>query len=94
MPVFVEHGSMCASSPTFASQCHWSLLGSMDAPINNRLICFDGFKVRRAFNYIMHKTKNALFSLWIRSAPPSTIPPGTVTGSHTEELDAFIQSVS
>eukprot|EP00978_Attheya_sp_CCMP212_P011447 scaffold28238_cov28-Attheya_sp.AAC.1 len=66
--------------------------GSMDAsnPTTGPL-AFDNSKVHYAFTYAQDEERIILIVDFIR---PSNIPPGTATGGHTEELDAFIQSVS
>ena len=53
-------------------------------------ICFDDSKTHRAFNYAPHARTVLILDL----ARPASWPPGTATGGHSEELDAFIQQMS
>ena len=53
-------------------------------------VCFDDSKTHRAFNYSTAYRTVLILDL----ARPSAWPPGTATGGHSEELDAFIQQMS
>lgn len=60
--------------------------GCVETHDEGSIIIFDDSKVHRAFNY----SEEERIVLIIDLARPRTLPEGTASGGHTDDLDAFI----
>ena len=80
LPLVVPPGGLCGT---------W-VDGAVETHHEGRPLCFDDSKVHRAFNY----SKADRIVLILDIARPLTLPNGTATGGHTDELDDFINSLS
>ncbi|KAL9181232.1 hypothetical protein ACHAXT_010037 [Thalassiosira profunda] len=63
--------------------------GCVETHDEGRVVCFDDSKVHRAFNF----SDEERIVLIIDLLRPPGLPKGTATGGHSEELDAFIESI-
>jgi hypothetical protein len=64
--------------------------GCVETHAVGRPLLFDDSKIHRAFNY----SNDARIVLIVDLARPDHLPSGYAEGSHTDELDAFIQQMS
>jgi hypothetical protein len=64
--------------------------GCVETHEEGRPMAFDDSKVHRAFNYSQGERLVLILDL----ARPPHLPPGTATGGHTDELDAFINALT
>lgn len=86
IPLVVPNGSYCGT---------W-VDGCVENQCVGKVICFDDSKVHRAFNYSQEERIVLIVDL-IRNVEGNnldSIPLGTATGGHSDELDAFIQQLS
>jgi hypothetical protein len=64
--------------------------GCVEPLKEGQLVCFDDSKVHWAYNYSPTRERIVLILDMVR---PEGIPKGTAIGGHSEELDAFIESM-
>ena len=88
IPLVVPSGNYCGT---------W-VDGCVENQCIGKVLCFDDSKVHRAFNYSQEERIVLIVDL-IRNVEGNensqdTIPLGTATGGHSDELDAFIQQLS
>lgn len=77
--------------PDHSYLCGTWVDGCVETHQVGRPLLFDDSKIHRAFNY--HSTESRIV-LIVDLARPSTLPPGTAVGGHSDELDQFISQMS
>ena len=80
LPLVVPSGGLCGT---------W-VDGAVETHEEGRPLCFDDSKIHRAFNY---STEDRIVLILDIARPPS-LPLGTASGGHTEELDDFINTLT
>lgn len=90
IPLVVPGGRLCphGGESHDVGLCGTWVDGVVETHDEGRVVCFDDSKVHRAFNY----SEGERIVLIVDLARPRGLPPGSATGGHSDELDAFISA--
>lgn len=77
--ILPQHGNLCGV---------W-VDGCVETHKPGRALCFDDSKIHRAYNY----SSEARIVLILDLVRPGSMPPGSASGGHTDELDQYIEKM-